>query len=154
MIRVDETAVIPALHAQIYHLAPLPSRKCDQVGSWMQHAQALIKASFHTVSRDFATPLQTCLQAAQHTPPAPPGGYSAPRWPEQQSPGQSQLGPTGHTAGRSSRLKKRARLGQVSSRACISVCTACCVCKLAPSQATHCLSAAALIIDAVHLQTS
>ena len=83
----------------------------------VQRAQALIKQSFQSVSQDFTTPLQACLKAAQQAPPAPPGGYYAPQWPEQGYLGtSSQLGSISGSAGTSSRsykMRKRARLGQV-----------------------------------------
>ncbi|KAL3140348.1 hypothetical protein ABBQ38_004612 [Trebouxia sp. C0009 RCD-2024] len=83
---------------------------------FLKRAQALIKASFQGISRDFTAPLQACLKAAQQAPPAPPGGYYAPRWPEQGSLGTStQLGSISRHAGATSRsyqMRKRARLGR------------------------------------------
>lgn len=82
-----------------------------------QRAQALIRTAFQGISQDFTTPLQACLKAAQQAPPAPPGGYYAPQWPEQGSHGtSSQLGSVLRSADASSRsykMRKRARMGQV-----------------------------------------
>lgn len=84
---------------------------------FVQRAQALIRTSFQGISQDFTTPLQACLKAAQQAPPAPPGGYYAPQWPEQGSHGtSSQLGSvlrSGDASSRSYKMRKRARLGQV-----------------------------------------
>ena len=85
----------------------------------VQRAQELIKASFQGVSHDFTAPLQACLKAAQQAPPAPPGGFYATQWPEQGNLGaSSQLGSISRHAGgsrRSYRMRKRARLGRVST---------------------------------------
>ena len=89
----------------------------NHIVTLVQHAQALIKASFQGVSSDFTSPLQACLKAAQQAPPAPPGGYYAPQWPEQGCQGtSSQLGSISRSTGGSSRsymMRKRARLGRV-----------------------------------------
>ena len=105
----------------------------------MQRAQDLIKASFHSISQDFTTPLQNCLKAAQQAPPAPPGGYYAPQWPEQAERGVQahQLGTVSRTAGatsRSYRLRKRPRHGMVSN---------------VPSWILICLSLEALLVPAI-----
>ncbi|KAL0023565.1 hypothetical protein WJX77_002562 [Trebouxia sp. C0004] len=84
---------------------------------FLQRAQDLIKALFQGISKDFHTPLQDCLKAAQQAPPAAPGGYYAPQWPEQTELGvlANQLGDISRTAGASSRsyrLRKRPRHGK------------------------------------------
>lgn len=90
----------------------------------LQRAQALIKASFQDTNQGFTLPLQTCLKAAQQAPPAAPGGYYAPQWPEQGGLGFApQLGSISRHTGagsRNYRMRKRARLGQVSS-SCSSI---------------------------------
>jgi hypothetical protein len=86
----------------------------------VQRAQDLVKASFQGISKDFTTPLQDCFKAAQQAPPAAPGGYYAPQWPEHTELGMlaNQLGAVSRTAGansRSYRLRKRPRHGRVSA---------------------------------------
>ncbi len=97
----------------------------------MQRAQDLIKASFQGISKDFTTPLQDCLKAAQQAPPAAPGGYYAPQWPEHTELGvlANQLGAVSRTAGansRSYRLRKRPRHGRVSAGLNTQLCPASC----------------------------
>lgn len=115
-----------------------------------QRAQDLIKASFHSISQDFTTPLQNCLKAAQQAPPAAPGGYYAPQWPEQAERGVQahQLGAVSRTAGagsRSYRLRKRPRHGMVSNVPCwvlvwLTLSACCQETLLRPSSHTGCLS--------------
>ncbi|KAL0025084.1 hypothetical protein WJX79_007064 [Trebouxia sp. C0005] len=81
---------------------------------FFQRAQDLITASFQDISNGFTIPLQDCLKAAQQAPPAAPGGYYAPQWPEHTEVGvlAGQLGAVSRTAGansRSYRLRKRSR---------------------------------------------
>ena len=47
-----------------------------------QHAKELIKASFQQTGQDFRQPFTHCLELAQQAPPAAPGGFYDPAWPE------------------------------------------------------------------------
>ncbi|KAK9841813.1 hypothetical protein WJX81_004723 [Elliptochloris bilobata] len=53
--------------------------------AFLQRAQEVVDASFRAVVEEAAAPLDACLAAARAAEPAPVGGYTTQRWPEENS---------------------------------------------------------------------